>query len=57
MGWVGLVWVMGQNEFGLEWVWVETSQLKKRLFWFGSKWVRVGTGRVFFLNEYDGKIF
>ncbi|MFS7961274.1 hypothetical protein Hanom_Chr08g00713061 [Helianthus anomalus] len=36
--------VMSQNGFGSKWVRVKTIQLKKGLFWFGSKRVRVGTG-------------
>ncbi|MFS7965196.1 hypothetical protein Hanom_Chr08g00759301 [Helianthus anomalus] len=41
---VGSGWVMGQNGFGSTRVRVETGQLKKGLFWFGLKRVRVITG-------------
>ncbi|KAM0005471.1 hypothetical protein Hdeb2414_s0211g00834281 [Helianthus debilis subsp. tardiflorus] len=40
---VGSGRVMGQNGFGSKWVRVKTGQLKKGLFWFGSKRVRVKT--------------
>ncbi|MFS7895955.1 hypothetical protein Hanom_Chr00s004299g01721431 [Helianthus anomalus] len=44
---------MGQNGFGSKWVRVKTGQLKKGLFWFGSKRVRVemGSGRNGFGSE------
>ncbi|KAM0028790.1 hypothetical protein Hdeb2414_s0018g00518401 [Helianthus debilis subsp. tardiflorus] len=41
--WTGTGCVMGQNGFGSKWVQVKTGQIKKGLFWFGSKRVRVGT--------------